>query len=109
VGSGTAERLRSERARVEREMEGRSRDRKGPVEWKAEQDSSRANGRHLGTSMLITHILPPSLTEATATGPEVFLLGWGLLSVHWGRVRGSARYLQSAVHADRLTRPRPGV
>ena len=49
MGSGTAERLRSERARVEREMEGRSRDRKGPVEWKAEQDSSRANGRHLGT------------------------------------------------------------
>lgn len=33
MGAGSAEGLRSERVRVEREMEGRYRDRKGPAEW----------------------------------------------------------------------------
>lgn len=68
MGAGTAERLRSERARAEREMEGRHRDRKGPAERRAEQDSSRANGCYTGDwgpALLITHLLAHSLTEAS--------------------------------------------
>lgn len=50
MGAGTAERLRSERARAEREMEGRPRDREDPAEWRAEQGSSGADGCHTGDS-----------------------------------------------------------
>lgn len=63
MGAGTAERLRSERGRAEREMEGRHRDRKDPAEWGAEPDLGRAGGCHpgKGTGMPVPH----SLTEAS--------------------------------------------